>query len=448
MFLGIAGSLRLTDDLCSNTFPEMSEKTMIEAPEIDAGNRETGNESFFNDKDYAVLERVESALANGIILKKWWEHTQANNSYTDAFEIVQDFNEPEEGFGFFDNVPMPQGDLPVMGTVDGSLYDYTKHSVVEDVRDEFREFVLRYFMRVSDYEEPSAYVPEGETRNKYVRGLSWCPQTINSDRGFGFTQLYYKLRETGEIGKFRRNESASIVDLREIGDKYEWIVLKVRIFNFNFKVPVPGTEQSQIVVPSDEESYLVVNRDFVVNEDDPEPDVLGRYGFGYAFIHSSETSVLAYGPGEFSAAIELISFKIHADGSIRVQLVFVVNRPNQILNVTIDPIDWSFRVADFFSLGLTKVISDPFRNIFQTLPFRLNGIDPVSAFVTISNGLTDGVAAEAFCISREQMEKDFLVQHYKQHYEMLVGSLLTWRRIPNWLDTASLPDWVIRGRMM
>ena len=78
---------------------------MIEAPEINAGNRETDNESFFNAKDYAVLERVESALADGITLKKWWEQTQANNSYADAFEIVQDFNEPDESFGFFDTGP-------------------------------------------------------------------------------------------------------------------------------------------------------------------------------------------------------------------------------------------------------------------------------------------------------------------------------------------------------
>ncbi len=417
---------------------------MTEASEI-AGNRFFTDEHFLNEQDCAVLERVETALADGRILKTWWEQTHTNNSYVDAFEIVREFNQAEDSFGFFDSVPMPQGVMPVMGTVDESLYDYSKRASIEDVRDEFREFVLRYFMRVSDYREPQAFT-KARGRTKYRTGLSWCPQEINSERGFGFSQHYYKLRETGEIGKFSPHNSNAIVDLREIGDKYEWIVLKVRIFNFNLDVPVPGTGETRLVIPLVEESYLVVSRDFVYNEDAPENDVVGRYGFGYAFIRSPETGLLAYGPGEFNAAIELIRFTLHTDGTIRSRLVFLVNRPDNILNVTFDPIDWSFRAADFFSLGMTKIFFAPFRNMFQGMPFRINGVDPLSAYITVTNGLTGGAAAEEFCISHEQLEKTFLVQHFMQHYQMLTGSLLTWRRIPNWLDAATLPEYVINGR--
>ena len=49
------------------------------------------------------------------------------------------------------------------------------------------------------------------------------------------------------------------------------------------------------------------------------------------------------------------------------------------------------------------------------------------------------------CISTETLEKLFLMQHFKQHYQTIVGSMLTWRQIPNWLDTPSLPSWVISG---
>jgi hypothetical protein len=55
------------------------------------------------------------------------------------------------------------------------------------------------------------------------------------------------------------------------------------------------------------------------------------------------------------------------------------------------------------------------------------------------------LAAKDLCISKEQLEKDFLVQHFRQHYQMIVGSLTTWRRIPDWLDATSLPDWVRSG---
>ena len=49
-------------------------------------------------------------------------------------------------------------------------------------------------------------------------------------------------------------------------------------------------------------------------------------------------------------------------------------------------------------------------------------------------------------ISRRQLEKDFLVQHFKQHYVTIVGSLLTWRQIPDWLDGRALPEWVLTGK--
>jgi hypothetical protein len=40
-----------------------------------------------------------------------------------------------------------------------------------------------------------------------------------------------------------------------------------------------------------------------------------------------------------------------------------------------------------------------------------------------------------------------LIQHFMQHYQLMVGSLLTWRQIPSWLqrDQGHLPEWVIRG---
>lgn len=403
---------------------------------------------FWTDEDRAVLQRVEQSLADGLTLKQWWEQKNATNSYAESFEIIREFNPSDDSFSFFDSVQFPNRVLPVMGTVDESLYDNVKQSSIESVRDEFREFVLRYFMRVSDYKEPQAYTEErGRPRTKYMAGLSWCPQVMDSERGFGFSQHYYKLRETGEIGKFRHHESASIVDLREIGTKYEWIVLKVRIFNFNLSLRLLGSEQAQLVIPLIEESYLVVSRDFVFDEAAPAPDVVGRYGFGYAFIRSPDTGFLAYGPGEFNAAIEMIRFSLHTDGTIRAGLVFVVNRPEKILNVMIDPVDWSFQIADFFSLGMTKTIFGPMRNLFRQMPLRVGGIDPMSIYVTVTNGLTGGAAGQELCISREQLEKTFLVQHYMQHYQMLVGSLLTWRRIPNWLDEASLPIWAIKGQM-
>ncbi len=86
----------------------------------------------------------------------------------------------------------------------------------------------------------------------------------------------------------------------------------------------------------------------------------------------------------------------------------------------------------------------PAKGLFDQLPLRLN-VDPVSAYVSGANLISGGTAAQTLCISIEQLEKFFLLQHFKQHYQTIVGSLLTWRQIPDWLDEKNLPAWVISG---
>jgi hypothetical protein len=406
-----------------------------------------GRSAALTNQDHSILQRAEKALADGLALKRWWEQTDSTNGYAERFELVQQFNQPDTSFGFFDQALLDGQTLPVMGTVEDSLYDQPKQAASEKVRDEFREFVLRHFIRISDYRQPDAYAERRcYVPPDYLRGLSWCPEREAQRIGFGFSQHYYKLRDSGLVGKFRSREEFAIVDLREIGEKYEWIVLKVRIFNFNFTFRLLGSDQAQLAVPLKEETYLVLNRDFILNEDNPEPGVLGKYGFGYAFIRNPTEGLFAYGPGEFDAAIELINFYVLESGETRAHLVFVVNRPERILNASISPVDWTFRLADLMSFGLASTLFAPVKTVLDRFPLRISGLDPLSAYISLANQLTGGLAAEDLCISRKQLEKDFLVQHFVQHYQMIVGSLLTWRQIRDWLDSARLPEWVLTGR--
>ena len=78
-------------------------------------------------------------------------------------------------------------------------------------------------------------------------------------------------------------------------------------------------------------------------------------------------------------------------------------------------------------------------------PLRLGQFNPVYAYIDVANALTFGQAGARLCITRDQLDKRFLVQHFMQHYQAITGSLLTWRQVPDWLDTASLPDWVVNG---
>ena len=43
------------------------------------------------------------------------------------------------------------------------------------------------------------------------------------------------------------------------------------------------------------------------------------------------------------------------------------------------------------------------------------------------------------------VEKLFLFYHFTAIYTLIVNSLLTWRQIPDWLDSDALLGWVAKG---
>ena len=413
---------------------------------------EQGTSVALTDQDSLLLQSVDRYLTAGLQLKQWWEQTDATNAYAERFEEVLTFNRPDTSFGFFDHAPVYGQRIPVMGDVQELLYDVPKvpggptEATSQWMRNQVREFVLHYFMRVSDFRQPQGVVEDGRpVPPPYLRPFSLCPPEDVQEGGFGFSQLFYKLRDSGRIGRFPEKDRYAIVDLREIGQKYEWIVVNVRIFAFNITYVPFGTAAPQLVLPLRESSYLVLSREFITDEEAPEPGVLGRYGLGYAFIKDPMQGLLAYGPGQFDAAIERITFHVLADGTIRVHMVFVANRPTNILNLSLNPMSWGLTMADLMSFGWASCVFTPLTGVLERLPLWRGDVDPVYAFICLANVLTGGQAAQQLCLSREDLDKRFLLQHFMQHYETIVGSLRTWRQIPNWLDSAALPEWVVTG---
>jgi len=416
------------------------------------GNQIDQDSQPVTEQDFSVIDRVEQALARGVVLKKWWDQIYPVNGFEERFELERTFNRPDTSFGFFDRVKFEDGVLPIMGNFQEMFYDQPRtpanltQRAAAWMRDQVREFVLHYFMRVSAFCQPEVYVESGRPPlPSYLARLSWCPQPSILRQGFGFKQLYYKLRGSGQIGKFRSENEAAIVDVRELGRKYEWIVVKVRIFDFNLRLKPFGSDGPQVSVPLTEESHLVLSRDFILDEQNPSPDCLGRYGLGYAFIRDPTRGLIAYGPGQFRSAIEIINFEVSRRGEVRVSMIFVADRPERVANVSLNPVDWSFRLADIFSLGVTSRLLAPVKNTLERIPLTVGSFDPVYGFVSLANTLTANRAAQQLCISREQLDKDFLAQHFMQHYTTIVGSLLTWRQIPDWVDSEAIPQWIVRG---
>ena len=71
--------------------------------------------------------------------------------------------------------------------------------------------------------------------------------------------------------------------------------------------------------------------------------------------------------------------------------------------------------------------------------------DPARAYIALANVATLGEARRRLKISKKQLEKLFMAEHFMQHYNLISGALSTWRQIPDWLDADALPEWVRSG---
>jgi len=409
----------------------------------------TNTSQTFEGEDPDVLGTVEQSLRQSLQLRQWWEQKEAAGGFQEEFDLIRSFNHPARAVGFFDSAVIGGERLPLMGVVQEMLYDRADagaEGLLPVIRAELQEFVLRYFMRISDFRQPEAAVRSyhegsGPGRNPF----SWCFRSDPQWKGFGYSQLYYKLLSSGKIGRFVESEQSAIADLRKLGTMYEWIVAKVRIFDFDLDFHPFGPNSPSISIPLNNVTYLVLNQAFIANVTDPGPSGTGEYGFGYGLLRSNNSnSLLSYGPGHFGSGFQTIKFRLAPGGEIYVKTVFVVNRPERILNVPLDPVRWGMRLMNLGTLGMAGQIFPGF-NELDGSPVTGPSFDPLFTYISLANQLTGGAAAQQFCISREQLEKEMLVKHFMEHYNMITGSLLTWRQIPDWLDETTLPSWVIHG---
>lgn len=405
----------------------------------------------WEDQDRAVVDDAERALNAGLELKRWWEAKEASGSYASPFELVRTYNRAERVTGFFDTALLNGKDFPVMGLVQEMVFDKVKVASPVAVRDELREFVLHYFMRVSATKEPQAFVPRDQYTREDVRPalqpFSFCPPSSDSQAGFGYSQLYYKLHKQGYTGKFPVHLQPRIVDLRRMEDIYDWIVLQVNIFDFNLTYTPFADGQFSLVFPQTEESYIATNRDFIVNQDNPSPDLLGRYGIGYALLKPApRNTIFAYGPGHFTAGFQTIDFEINQRGESRARMVFVSNRPTNVLDLSLNPVSWAFTFADLVSFGLTSRLFGPVKVAFERVSPRLENFDPVRTYISFINLITGGLAKDQLCASLEALEKNpMLLTHFMEHYYLISGALVTWRKVQNWLNSADIPENVREG---
>ena len=391
--------------------------------------------------DRALLGHAERTLADGMELARWLEAKHRAGDFAERFEIVRERRRGDRSFGFFDTAVAAGAARPVMGIVQEMVCDRQRPATAEHVRVQLKEFVLRYLMRASRSWPPDA-APDGARVEPppWPRSLSWLPDE-GPHVGVGYRQRFYRLAATGAIGRFPAENERAIVDLREMGPVYDWIVLEADRFDVDLSFAPFGDDRVKLQVPVREPRYLVLGPAFVKSVENPAPDVIGQYGFGYALVPDAADPGPG-GPGRARAgvAIQTVDFAVMGNGEIRARATRVVSRPDRIASFDIDPVDWTLQIADLLTAGLASRALSPVRAAADRLPLRLAGVDPIAAYIRVANAVTGGAAARRYGISKPVLEKRMLVQHYMQQSEMLIDALLVWRTVPDWTDHERLPD--------
>jgi hypothetical protein len=233
------------------------------------------------------------------------------------------------------------------------------------------------------------------------------------------------------------------VPLSEIGPKYEWVVFKANIYQFDFPIHLAGLPNGpQLTFSLTQPVYAVMTPEFLVDDDHPlEPHVIGRYGYGYSVVPDPMyRTVFAAGPSQITNTIETLTFRVMDTGEVRAHMDFITPQPPRIINF--DPVRLMFDVADRFSFGVASTVLSPLKSLLENIE---PNIDPIYFAVSTLNILTAGFAGEQFEFTRRRLFKILMNLHFSDVYKMFDVAGAHFAMVNNWSDEANLPGWAKRG---
>jgi hypothetical protein len=211
---------------------------------------------------------------------------------------------------------------------------------------------------------------------------------------------------------------------------------------------VGGDTSLSLAIPIRSVMHLVLNRKLTVNLRNPEPGTLGVFGIGVGLMKDPDSGAIALGPDKIQPGLELHSLRVLDTGEVRLQIVTIMARPDKILNLSLDPIDWSLDAADTFTSGATSRFTKPVEKALDQLPGANLRFDPVLGPARLFTQLAGKSAARELGIHREQFEKYILSKDAAELRQALLGTRQTWMQVSDWLDSPAIPQWAIRGEIV
>ena len=282
--------------------------------------------------DRKLIDLVEAARRDGTALEAWCK-MRGDGRTEFALDLGQTFALPNRAEGYFGAITLHDGPRSVMGV--RQYVEFARVSKRYDAKQLLKDFVLGEFLSRSHW--------------------------INADDtpgGFGIKKTLYETMD-GQQGKFPESERVGAMDWRDIGTKYRWVLMTIRLYDFAVSMgPVSRRlEEAVCVTPRPEFLHIVEN---------PTAEYALEVSIGYPFIeYAPIPNNLGFGPGKFGIAIKLFSFFITHDNRIRVTMDFAAApRAQKIFDFWgLDPVYGGADLVDKLTLGM--IDSEPFHDMMD-----------------------------------------------------------------------------------
>ncbi|MEI6668054.1 MAG: hypothetical protein WCP29_07850 [Acidobacteriota bacterium] len=319
--------------------------------------------SALTDHDRELIQKCEDASRDGIALERWCKQADADRT-SFGLSLKESSVLPNHASGYFGTITLNGAETSVMGC--RQYIEFARVPRRLDAAALLETFVLREFLTRAHWHNEDG-----------------------TPGGFDVERSLYRTAE-GEYGKFQPDDRAGAMHWQELGTKYRWVLLTIKLNDFVLTLgPVTTRMDEAVCVTPLPEFMRVVEH--------PTPDYALEVSIGYPFIdYAPIPNFFGFGPGKFGVAVKLFTFYLTHDRRIRVVMEFAAAPRAQ------------------------KV-------------FDLWGVDPVYGGAALVNSLTMGLVDPDPI--HERMDTGMLVAHSHVHQKLMDGTAKKW---DEWLAEAYL----------
>lgn len=311
------------------------------------------------DRDRSLIDKCEAAIGDGLALERW---CRAEDSARRVFrlDLGHHFRLPNRADGYFGTITLNGEERSVMGC--RQHIEFAQVDRRHDAAACLTDFVLGEFLSRAHWVHPDG-----------------------APGGFGVERSLFRAAD-GEYGAFPEADRAGAMDWREVGPRFRWVLLTIRLHDFMVNMGPVNRRMAEAVC-------VVAIPEFVHVVEHPSPDCALEIAIGYPFIdHAPIPNFFGFGPGKFGIAVKLFSFRLTHDRRIRATIEFAAAPRAR-------------RVFDFY------------------------GFDPVYGGADLLSRLSLGLFDPAGL--HDAMDTTMLVEHCHVHQKLMDGAAEVWE---GWLE--------------